>query len=176
MCPDAVASGPRRRQPQRRHQQDAQPQIGSVLLDDTRMAHRFAVSADACSQRYHASDARALSVDRSPSSVASSSRRRRRRVRCVTAVVSGGFGPRALGHEESWLSICAVRQRLWERADGQLTQVARECVEWFHARTGTDVRELGIQLRLKGGDQIRVFLELGVIAGTCCDTHHYGQP
>lgn len=83
--------------------------------------------------------------------------------------MSGGFGPLALGREESWLSICAVRQRVWEHAEGQLTQVARECVEWFHTRTGTDVRELGIQLRLKGGEQIRVFLDLGVIAGTCCD-------
>ena len=91
-------------------------------------------------------------------------------------MVSGGFGPSALGREESWLSICAVRQRVWEHADGQLTQVARACVEWFHARTGTDVRDHGIQLNLKGGEQIRVFLELGIIAGTCCDTQRYGQP
>ena len=65
--------------------------------------------------------------------------------------MSGGFGPSALGREESWLSICAVRQRVWEHAEGQLTQVARECVEWFHKRTGTDVRDHGIQLHLKGG-------------------------
>ena len=56
-----------------------------------------------------------------------------------------------MGREESWLSICAVRQRAWEHAEGQLTQVARECVEWFHARTGTDVRDPSIQLNLKGG-------------------------
>ena len=48
---------------------------------------------------------------------------------------------------------------------GQITQLARECMEWFHTRTGTDVRELGAQLYLKDGTQLRVFLELGVIAG-----------
>lgn len=75
-----------------------------------------------------------------------------------------------MGREESWLTICAVRQRLWEHAEGQLSQVAFECMEWFHSRTGTDVRELGIELHLKGGQQIRVFLELGIIAGICFET------
>ena len=76
-------------------------------------------------------------------------------------MVSGGFGPSALGREESWLSICAVRQRVWEHADGQLTQVARACVEWFHARTGTDVRDHGIQLNLKGGGADTGVLRVG---------------
>ena len=105
------------------------------------------------------------SHDRSIDGALSSSSRRRCRTRRVTAVVDDGFGPRALGREESWLSICTVRQNVWEHAVGQLTQVARECIEWFYTRTGTNVREIGAQLYLKDGTQLRVFLELGVIAG-----------
>ena len=105
------------------------------------------------------------SHDRSIDGTVPSSSRRRCHTRRVTIVVVDGFGPRALGREESWLSICTVRQRVWEHAVGQITQLARECMEWFHTRTGTDVRDLGVQLHLKDGTQLRVFLELGVIAG-----------
>ena len=73
----------------------------------------------------------------------------------------------ALGREESWLTVCSVRQRLWEHAEGQITQIARKCMEWFTKHTGTDVRDLGVPLYLKGGQSLRIFLELGVIAGTC---------
>ena len=77
----------------------------------------------------------------------------------------GGFGPMALGREHSWLSICSVRQSLWAKADGQITQVAHECAKWFFTRTGTNVREIGIDLERKGGRRIRIFLELAIIAG-----------
>ena len=80
-------------------------------------------------------------------------------------VTIGGFGPLALGREHSWLTISGVRQHVWTKADGQLTQLAHECAKWFFQRTGTDVRDVGINLVLKGGRQVRVFLELAVIAG-----------
>ena len=75
------------------------------------------------------------------------------------------FGPMALGLEQSWLSICSLRQTLWADADGQVTQVAHECAQWFFSRTGTDTREIGMELQLKTGRAIRIFLQLAVIAG-----------
>ena len=54
---------------------------------------------------------------------------------------------------------------MWSKADGQLTQVAHLCLRWFFERTGTDVQNIGILLRLKSGRQIRIFLRLGVVAG-----------
>ena len=115
---DAEARGPRRRQPQRRHQQDAQPQVGGILLDYTRMAHRFAVSADTRSQRCHASDAR--TIDRSLA------RCRRRRVVIVAHVAS-----------PLWWLIDLVRGRWGAKRAGSLSALsARVCgsTRWANSR------------------------------------------
>ena len=40
--------------------------------------------------------------------------------------VARGFGPRALGREQSWFTLCAVRQSVVEDAVGAHTQVVQK--------------------------------------------------
>ena len=76
-----------------------------------------------------------------------------------------GFGPRALGREHSWFTLCAVRQGVVTCAVGGHTQVVNKAMRWFFGAAGVDARNIGVVVRLVSGREIRVFLELGVIAG-----------
>ena len=76
-----------------------------------------------------------------------------------------GFGPRALGREQSWFTLCAARQSVVNAAVGGHTQVVNRAMKWFFGDAGVDTRDIGVLVRLVNGREIRVFLELGVIAG-----------
>ena len=76
-----------------------------------------------------------------------------------------GFGPKALGREHSWFTLCAVRQSVLNDAVGQHTQVVQKAMRWFFGGAGVDAKNIGVLVRLVNGRQIRVFLALGVIAG-----------
>ena len=79
--------------------------------------------------------------------------------------VARGFGPRALGREQSWFTLCAVRQNVVDKAVGEHTQVVHRATRWFFGGAGVDAKDIGVLVRLVNGREIRVFLELGVIAG-----------
>ena len=79
--------------------------------------------------------------------------------------VARGFGPRALGREQSWFTLCAVRQSVVDDAVGEHTQVVQKATRWFFGGAGVDAQDIGVLVRLVSGREIRVFLELGVIAG-----------
>ena len=70
-----------------------------------------------------------------------------------------------MGREQSWLTLCVIRQSKWARAVSQLTQVSHLLVRWFFELAGVDVRNVGVNLQLTNGRSIRVFLKLGVVAG-----------
>ena len=76
-----------------------------------------------------------------------------------------GFGPKALGREQSWFTLCAVRQNVVDKAVGEHTQVVHRATRWFFGGAGVDAKDTGVLVRLVNGREIRVFLELGVIAG-----------
>ena len=71
------------------------------------------------------------------------------------------FGMHVLSDEESWLEVVVLQSSVRQRLKGGLSALAAAVLSVFFGGGGHDVRLAGVQLELRSGRRIHVWLDLG---------------
>ena len=71
------------------------------------------------------------------------------------------FGRHVLSDEESWLEVVVLQSSVRQRWRGGLGALAAAVLTVFFGGGGHDVRLAGVQLELRSGRRIHVWLDLG---------------